>query len=172
MQSIDIEKALMKDDNYQKGLSVYSEIDQKANSVAEEISSSLVETIVKDSEKFNISTAMLSVAKSLSHLSSYLYDTEEEFLTDVKKARTAIVSDIIPALLAPEPCEVCEQCKNGNFMDCINPKIRADHTTSRFLPILANMLIEYDYFNKIVYMHTAGKDEHDEAAELDKEENK
>ena len=82
-------------------------MEQKANSVAEEISSTLIESIVKEEGKFNITTAILAVAKSLSHLSSYLYDTEEEFLADVKKARTATVSDVIPALLDPQPCGNC-----------------------------------------------------------------
>ena len=110
------------------------------------------------------------MAKSLSHLASYLYDTEEEFLTDVKKARTSVVSDVIPALLDPQPCGLCEQCKNGNEMECINPKVRGDHTTSRFLPILCNMVIEYDLFNKILHMHTVGKQEQDVALEKNKEE--
>ena len=42
--------------------------------------------------------------------------------------------------------------------------MRADYTTSRFLPLLCNMLVEYDLFNKVIYMHTAGK-ENDVATE-------
>lgn len=158
MKPINIEEALKHDENIQLGLEEYKTIEQKANSVAEEISSTLIETIVKEEGKFNISTAIMAVAKSLSHLSSYLYDTEEDFLIDVKKARTSVISDIIPALLDPQPCGYCESCKNGNHMDCINPEVRGDYTTSRFLPILCNMIIEYDLFNKILHMHTVGKE--------------
>lgn len=166
MNQINIEEALGRDENIQKGYEEYRTIEEKANAVAEEISSTLIESIVKNENNFNISTAILAVAKSFSHLASYLYDTEEEFLTDVKKARSAIVSDVIPALLDPQPCEICDECKNGHPEKCIQPKVRGDRTTSRFLPILANMLIEYDLFNKVLYMHTEGKkDNIDEAVE-------
>lgn len=172
MNPINIEEALERDENIQAGMNEYRELEVKANNVAEEISSTLIESIVKDGDKFNISTAILAVAKSLSHLTSYMYDTEEEFLLDVKKARTATVSDIIPALLDPQPCGNCENCKNGNPMDCEFPIVRGDYTTSRFLPILCNMIIEYDLFNKILHMHTVGKEVNlDEASVKESEEN-
>lgn len=173
MNPINIDEALERDENMQKGLEEYKNMEKKANEVAEEISSTLIESIVKDSEKFNITTAIMAVAKSLSHLTSYLYETEETFLLDVKKARTSVVSDIIPALLDPQPCGMCEECKNGNELECVNPQVRGDYTTSRFLPILCNMIIEYDLFNKILHMYTVGKDENDidEASVKEKEEN-
>lgn len=173
MNPINIEEALERDENVQAGFEEYKKIEQKANSVAEEISSSLIETIVKEQDKFNISTAILAVAKSLSHLASYLYDTEEEFLLDVKKARTSVPSDIIPALLDPQPCGHCLSCKNGNPMECEMPQVRGDYTSSRFIPILCNMTIEYDMFNKILHMYTVGKDKetsNDEASVKNKEE--
>lgn len=158
MNPINIEEALNRDENVQSGLDEYKRMEQKANSVAEEISSTLIESIVKEEGKFNITTAILAVAKSLSHLSSYLYDTEEEFLADVKKARTATVSDVIPALLDPRPCGNCMSCKDGKPMECVTPQVRGDYTTSRFLPVLCNMVIEYDLFNKIMHMYTVGKE--------------
>ena len=172
MNPINIDEALEQDNNVQEGLGEYKRMEQKANSVAEDISSTLIESIVKEEGKFNISEAILAVAKSLSHLSSYLYDTEEEFLADVKKARTSTVSDIIPALLDPQPCGECMSCKNGKPMECINPTVRGDYTTSRFLPILCNMIIEYDLFNKILHMYTVGRENNiDEASiENNKEE--
>lgn len=171
MNPINIEEALERDENTQMGLEEYKRMEQKANAVAEDISSNLIETIVKEEGKFNISEAILAVAKSLSHLASYLYDTEEEFLLDVKRARTSAVSDIIPALLDPQPCGECEECKNGNPMDCINPKVRGELTTSRFLPILCNMVVEYDLFNKILHMYTVSQENNnDEAVTENKEE--
>lgn len=171
MSPINIEEALEKDENVQAGLKEYQQLEQKANSVAEEISSTLIESIVKEGDKFNITTAILAVAKSLSHLASYLYDTEEEFLTDVKKARTSTVSDIIPALLDPQPCGHCLPCKDGNPLECEMPQVRGDYTTSRFLPVLCNMIIEYDLFNKILHMYTVGKEESiDEAVEEERKE--
>ena len=158
MEVIDIKQALEKDDKYREGLDAFKELDTKAYSVAETISESLIKSIVEKEEKFNISTALLSVAKALTHLSSYLYDDEETFLKDVQKARSAVVEDIIPALLNPEPCGECENCKNGHPMECINPKVRADYTETRFLPILCNMLLEYDMFNKILHMYAFRKE--------------
>lgn len=173
MNSINIEEALEKDTGVQKGLEEYRQIENKANSVAQEISTSIVESIVKEQEKFNITTALLAVAKTLTHLASYLYDSEEEFLTDVKKARTSVVTDVIPALLDPQPCGECQNCKNGNEAECLNPTVRGDYTQSRFLPILCNMLVEYDLFNKVIHMHTVGqKDSSDEASEEIKKEEK
>ena len=173
MNSINIEEALEKDTGVQKGLEEYRQIENKANSVAQEISTSIVESIVKEQEKFNITTALLAVAKTLTHLASYLYDSEEEFLTDVKKARTSVVTDIIPALLDPQPCGECQNCKNGNKAECLNPTVRGDYTQSRFLPILCNMLVEYDLFNKVIHMHTVGQeDSSDEASEEIKKEEK
>lgn len=171
MNPINIEEALGRDENLQAGLDEFKNMEQKANSVAEEISSTLIESIVKDSDRFNISIAILAVAKSFAHLASYLYDTEEEFLLDVKKARTSVVSDIIPALLDPQPCGECLSCKDGKPMECMNPQVRGDHTTSRFLPILCNMIIEYDLFNKVLHMYTVGKESaNDEAVTENKEE--
>lgn len=173
MNSINIEEALEKDTGVQKGLEEYRQIENKANSVAQEISTSIVESIVKEQEKFNITTALLAVAKTLTHLASYLYDSEEEFLTDVKKARASVVTDIIPALLDPQPCGECQNCKNGNEAECLNPTVRGDYTQSRFLPILCNMLVEYDLFNKVIHMHTVGQeDSSDEASEEIKKEEK
>ena len=167
MNPINIDEALERDENVQAGLEEYKKIEQKANSVSEEISSTLIESIVKEEGKFNITTAILAVAKSLSHLSSYLYDTEEEFLLDVKKARTSTVSDVIPALLDPQPCGNCESCKDGKPMECITPQVRGDYTTSRFLPILCNMIVEYDLFNKILHMYTVGAESNIDEATVD-----
>lgn len=164
---VNISDAIERDEDFQQGFDEYRKLEQKANSVAEELSISLIENIVKnnDNSKFNLTTAILAVSKTLSHLTSYMYENEEQFLTDVHKARTSVVSDIIPALLNPQPCGLCDECKNGNLEACLNPVVRGDYTTSRFLPILANMLIEYDLFNKTIYMHTAGKMNDDEAIE-------
>ena len=108
------------------------------------------------------------------HLASYLYDSEEEFLTDVKKARTSVVTDIIPALLDQQSCGECQNCKNGNEAECINPTVRGDYTQSRFLPILCNMLVEYDLFNKVIHMYTTRNENlsSDEASENIKKEEK
>lgn len=174
MEPINVSEALQKDPKYAEGLAKYKECVEKGNAVAEEIASKLIEAIVKKEENFNISTALLAVAKTLTHLSSYLYDTEDEFVVDIKKARTSVVTDIIPALLSPQPCGQCEACKNGRPHECETPNVRGDYTATRFIPLVCNMLIEYDLFNKILHMYTVGAEESektsDVASEVGKEE--
>lgn len=165
MESINITEALERDPKYQEGLRVYQDSEKKAVAVSQEIATKLIDAIVKKEDKFNITTALLAVSKALTHLTSYLYDTEDEFLSDVQKARTAVVTDVIPALLNPQPCGKCKACKDGRFHECENPDVRGDYTSTRFLPIICNMLIEYDLFNKILHMYTAGNDEAQENSE-------
>lgn len=176
MEPINVAEALQRDPKYQKGLEVFKEMSNKANAVSEEIATKLVESIVKKEDKFNITTAILSVAKTMTHLSSYLYDTEDEFLADVKKARASIVSDIIPALLNPQPCGKCEKCKNGRPFECENPQVRGEYTATRFLPIVCTMLVEYDLYSKVLHMYTTGAEEKTEdlsdVASVNKKEGK
>ena len=154
----DIQKALSEDKDMQEGLEQYNVIDEKANAVAQEITKAMVENIVKEENNFNLSTAILGVSKSLVQLSSFLYDSEEEFLVAIKRARDLVVSDVVPMLVDAHPCGVCENCKDGNPDECMNVQINTDNTQSRFLPMLCGMLIEYDLFNKVLHMHTAGKE--------------
>jgi hypothetical protein len=151
------------DEKLENGYKEYNDIENTADELAKEYSSMLLEKLVKENnaEKFNLSVLLMATSKMLSYLSSYLYDNEEEFLNDVKRARASVVSDVIPALLHPEPCGECEECKNGNFEECINVKTTPEYTTSRFLPLLCNMLIEYDIFNKVLWINTVATEEED-----------
>ena len=161
----DIEMALQHDEDTQKGISTYNKMDTRAVAIAQEITKAMIDNIVKEENDFNLSLAILSISKSLVQLTSFMYDTEEEFLQAMQKARQCIVSDMIPALLDPQPCGNCEECKNGNQEDCLNPVVRADYTQSRFLPLICGNLIEYDLFNKVLYMHTVQKESVDVASE-------
>lgn len=161
-------KTIEEDAKYQDGLRVYKDLETLAHETARTISKEMIDRIVKKEDKFNISTALMAVAKTLTHLTSYLYDTEDEFLADVQKARTSVVTDIIPALLDPSPCGKCENCKNGKPHECISPKVRGDYTETRFLPLICNMLIEYDMFNKILHMYVT-RDEENAVSNGDKD---
>ena len=154
----DIQRALAEDKDMQEALEQYNAIDEKANAVAQEITKAMVENVVKEENDFNLSTAILGVSKSLVQLSSFLYDTEEEFLVAMKRARELVVSDVVPMLVDAHPCGSCESCKNGNPEECMHIQINTENTQSRFLPMLCGMLIEYDLFNKVLHMYTAGKD--------------
>ena len=154
----DIQKALSEDKDMQAGLEKYNALDEQANAVAQEVTKAMVENIVKEENEFNLSTAVLGVSKSLVQLASFLYDSEEEFLVAMKRARNLVVSDLVPMLVDAHPCGSCENCKNGKSDECLNVRINTENTQSRFLPLLCGMLIEYDLFNKVLHMHTAGKD--------------
>ena len=156
---INIKETLENDERYREGFQVYKDMEAKAHSQAEKLAEELIQAIVRKEEKMNISTAIMAVAKTLTHLASYLYDSEEEFLTDVQKARTSVVTDIIPALLDPRPCGNCEECKNGNPMECKAPQVRSSYTETRFIPVICNMLIEYDMFNKVLHMYAIRKED-------------
>lgn len=161
----DIQRALAEDKDMQNALDKYNSIDEKANAVAQEITKAMVENVVKEENEFNLSTAILGVSKSLVQLSSFLYNSEEEFIVAMRRARELVVSDVVPVLVDAQPCGSCENCKNGNQEECLNIKINEENTQSRFLPMLCGMLIEYDLFNKVVYMYTAGKDSSKEEKE-------
>jgi len=149
----EIQDFLIQEPGYKEGLEIFKNLDTNAHHEAEELAKLMIEKIVRKEDEFNLSTALLATAKTLTHLTSYLYDTEEEFLADVKKARSCIVTDIVPALLDPQPCGKCENCKNGNPAECKDPQVRAEYTETRFLPLVCDMLIEYDMFNKVLHMH-------------------
>lgn len=154
----DIQKALSEDKDMQEALEKYNAIDEKANAVAQEITKAMVENVVKEENDFNLSTAILGVSKSLVQLCSFMYDSEEEFLVALKRARELVVSDVIPMLVDPHPCGECEACKNGKPEECAHVKINTENTQSRFLPMLCGMLVEYDLFNKVLHMYTVGKE--------------
>lgn len=167
-----VEEILDKDGKYQEGLAAYRDMEAKAHEESGKLAELLIQKIVKKEDKFNISVALMAVSKTLTHLASYLYDNEEEFLSAVQKARTSVVSDVIPALLDPTPCGNCEACKNGNPAECINPDVRSDYTETRFLPVVANMLIEYDMFNKVLHMYALrGENENGSNEAADESEN-
>jgi hypothetical protein len=148
----------IEDEKMERGYNEYNKIEKKADEMAKEISANLLEKMIKeeDGKEYNLSTMIMAVSKTLTYLSSYLYDNEEEFTQNIEMARKSVVSDLIPTLLHPEPCCECENCKNGDFENCVNLKTTPEFTTSRFLPLLCNMIIEYDIFNKILWLNTSG----------------
>jgi hypothetical protein len=140
---------------FKDGVKYFDDMSAEAAEMSKKLVSQLTETVIKESDgkSFNLTTAILAAAKSLACLASYLYNSEEEFLRDLQKAREVTTDDVIPALLKESPCGECEKCRSGHPEECTNKKVRADLTTSRFLPILCSMIVEYDFFNKVVFTH-------------------
>jgi hypothetical protein len=172
---MNIGNIIEEDNHYQEGNNEYQRIMELATATSEEITASLIQEVVKktdDGSKANaltLSTAILACAKAMVNLASYAYDTEEQFKDDIIKARKAVVDTIIPAVLDPQPCGECEECKNGNQMGCINPDLNTELLQTRVIPILANSLVEYDTWNKIMYLYTDGREllNSDEATEVE-----
>ena len=165
-----------KDAAFEKGVKFFDDLSAKASENAKEIVSTLVNDVVKSSgseDSFNLSTALFSVSKALSGLASFLYDSEEEFLKDIEEARGIVVSEVIPLLIGEISCGKCEECRSGNPEKCTNKQVREHITSSRFLPLLCSMLLEYDFFNKIIMTHIdaeEAKENADDADEIKYEE--
>lgn len=159
------EEIIHNDDDFIAGEQEYDKAYEYASKIAMDISTGLVERIMKENnnEKYNLTTAILAVSMSLSHLAQFLYDDEETFLNDREMSRKAVVNDIIPALLHVEPCGECDMCKSGNPEQCINPHTTPEYTTARILPIIANMLIEFNVYWSSIWMHTINKGDNDNA---------
>lgn len=159
---MNIAKALQEDDNFKEGANEYERIMEQAQTISEEITSSLISEIVKktdDGDKansFTLTTAISAVAKTLINLVSYVYNDEKEYLDTIKEARQAVIEKVIPALLNPQPCGECPECKVGN--SCTNPKMDTSLLQTKSLPIVSASMIEYDLWNKLMYMYTEGKE--------------
>ena len=159
---MDLEQVLMEDERFKEGADEYERIMEQSMAVSEEITSALVKEIVKKTdtgEKANtltLTTAIVATAKTLINLVSYVYDTEQELKDTVIKARETVVNTIIPALLNPQPCGECPECKNGQ--PCSNPNMDTSMLQTRTLPILCAEILEYDLWNKTMYMYTEGRE--------------
>lgn len=159
---MDLQQTLMEDEHFKEGANEYERIMEQSMLISEEITSALVKEIVKKTdtgEKANtltLTTAIMATAKTLINLVSYVYDTEDELKDVVLNARRIVVDTVIPALLNPQPCGECPECKNGQ--PCTNPDMDTSMLQTRTLPILCAQLIEYDLWNKTMYMYTEGRE--------------
>lgn len=89
-------------------------------------------------------------------LSSCLYSISSLFFTEntideaFEALEEALIEKIVPALNKITPCGNCIECMNGNFDDCENPNIDYSYTTSAHITLLANRLLDYDAYIKMV----------------------
>lgn len=159
---MDLEQTLLEDENFKEGENEYQRISEQSMVISEEITSALIKEIVKKTdtgEKANtltLTTAIMATAKTLINLCSYVYESEEELKDIIIKARETVVNTVIPALLDPQPCGECPECKNGQ--PCSNPNMNTEMLQTRTLPILCASLLEYDLWNKTMYMYTEGRE--------------
>lgn len=148
---------LIQDEDFQKALKKYEELEEQSAERANKISLELVKDLglqdpqtTIDQARNNLILAKMTAAKVLATLSSFSYE-EHDFMAMLEAARTCVQAELVPMLINKEPCGQCESCKNGRPNDCLNPKYRESHSESRFLPLLSDALIEYDAWSEILY---------------------
>lgn len=148
---------LKEDPDFKKAIEKYQNIDNISQKKALEIADKLVadlhlidEDISIEEARDNIMIAKLSAAKALTALASFSYE-EKDFMDAIDLSRHCVQNELVPMLMQEEPCGECENCRNGNPNLCIRPKVRESHVESRFLPLLAESLIEYDAWNEVLY---------------------
>ena len=167
----EFEEMIEKDPQLKRNRDFFQELDKKAMEEAENLSLKYVKEIMENPGEMSTTLAMLSVAKTLTFLCSYLYDKEEDFISAVDRARKCVAEELVPKLLNPQPCGHCDECQNGNPEGCKYPKVRGNYIESRFIPIAAGMLIEDDLFNKIIYQEPMDEDgkENEDGKRTDKD---
>lgn len=159
---MNLEQTLMEDEHFKEGANEYERIMEQAMIVSEEITAALIKEIVKKTDTgekanmFTLTTAIAAASKTLINLVSYTYESEDELRDVVVKARETVINTVIPALLNPQPCGECPECKNGQ--PCSNPNMDTFMLQTKTLPVLCAEILEYDLWNKTMYMYTEGRE--------------
>ena len=162
MLDMNLEQTMLEDEYFKEGANEYERIMEQSMIISEEITSALIKEIVKTTETgekantITLTTAIAATAKVLINLVSYVYDTEDELKDVVTKSREAVVEKVIPAILNPQPCGKCQECKNGQ--PCSNPNMDTELLQTKTLPVLCAEILEYDLWNKVMYMYTQGRE--------------
>ena len=138
---------------YNTALEAFDGIANEAEKEAVKLTEDLVKRIVTKRDDYDITKTLMVLARSMVSIISFAWDNEDEFAKACKRARELVAEDVVPALLDPKPCGSCENCKNGDEDHCLKPIVRARFTETKFIPILAAMLVEYDLFNKFMYVN-------------------
>ena len=157
MDNNNIPEELENDKAFQDALKKFNEINEKSQDYVDKLSETIAQIMGLDNEnttleqaRDNLVIAKFTAAKLLASITSFSY-TEKDFREAIIKARTCITDEIVPTLIQQESCGQCENCKNGHSDACIRPHIREEYTESRFLPLIAEALIEYDIWNEVLY---------------------
>ena len=148
---------LREDEDFQNALKKYEEAETISQEHSSKMATDLIallhledQNMTVEQARFNLLVAKMTAAKLLATLSSFSY-IEKDFMDSLVNARKLVQDEIVPTLMQVEPCGECIQCKNGHKELCINPNVRNEYCESRFLPLLADALIEYDAWSEILY---------------------
>ena len=151
---MNLDRAMDEDKALQEGNEIHERMVEQAAVLSDEITSALVKKIVDSSETDNPlkkEVAILAIARTLSTLSSYSFETEDEFLETMRSAYTKMEGNVLKSILNPRPCSECAEC-SAYLQECAE-KDGLDYkaTTNANLCFIAYQLINYDLWNKVVY---------------------
>lgn len=157
--NINVKKALEEDSVFDKGNKEYEKIVDQAHKLSVEITEALISEVPKKNEdgtvtegSISLTVATMAVMRAAINLCSYMYDNEQDFKDDIIKSRTCVIDNVVPAILNPQPCGKCEECMTGK--PCTHPAIDTHMMQTRVVPMIACSLVEYDLWNKVLYMYT------------------
>jgi hypothetical protein len=144
-----IEELLLQDEGIAKGQAEVKEDVILADELAQEVTTTLLKKIMASKGKYDIRHGVLALARSLTYFGQYQYDDTEEYGKDIIKAREIAGDRLILALENPKPCEKCEACQKGER--CTEPVLETENTRTKFMPLVASSMLEYDHWCKTVY---------------------
>lgn len=159
------------DKNYEEGMKEYDRVITLAQKYSEEISNSLLDEIIrqhddeniKEEDKISLQTALLACSRAMVNLCAAVYDNEQEFRDDIVLCRKK-APIVIQAATHMKPCGKCEACLSGHDESCLKPvfgsedEIDTEIMASRRVPILVDEIMEFDIWNKIIYLYTQGRE--------------
>ena len=149
---------LKEDESFKKALEVFESAQDKSQKLVEKLMDVIMKELpditdhnasIQDS-RVAYMTAKLAAAKALISLASFSYQ-QDDFIKALDNAHNCVYNELIPMLMDKEPCGQCEECKNGNKSQCLQPKVREEYCESRFLPMLCGSLIEYDAWSEVLF---------------------
>lgn len=157
--NLDFKSVLDEDEKMKDGQREYEKMITTAQELSEEITSGLLQEVVKD-KRITLQVAVMACARAMVNCAMYYYDDEDSFMADLKLARKEVVDKVVPAMLDPKPCGVCEACRKGK--PCINPELNTSCLTTKCVPLVAESLVDYDTWNKVLYMSVYGPEPKEE----------
>jgi hypothetical protein len=151
---MNLDRAMDEDKALQEGNELHERMVEQAAVLSDEITSALVKKIVDSSETDNPlkkEVAILAIARTLTTLASYSFETEDEFMTSLRSAYNKMEQNVLRAILNPRPCAECAEC--SQYLQECSEKDGLDTkmTTNANLCLMSYELINYDLWNKVLY---------------------
>lgn len=151
---MNLDKAMDEDKALKEGNEIHERMVEQAAVLSDEITSALVKKIVDSSETDNPlkkEVAILAIARTLTTLASYSFETEDDFMASLRSAYNKMEQNVLRAILNPRPCSECTEC--SQYLQECSEKDELDTkmTTNANLCLMSYELINYDLWNKVLY---------------------